>query len=113
GERARRRIARSRRRILGARQPGEGRGGFGAPELQRALRLSRDDGPRSAPALAMSYDVLGFTAGAGAAGVKDGTPSRLDVALIVSDRPCAAAGVFTTNQVIPASCIITRSHPQR
>ncbi len=61
----------------------------------------------------MSYDVLGFTAGAAAAGVKDGTPSRLDVALIVSDRPCAAAGVFTTNQVIAAPCIVTRSHLER
>jgi len=61
----------------------------------------------------MSYDVLGFTAGAVAAGVKDGTPSRLDVALIVSDRPCAAAGVFTTNQVIAAPCIVTRSHLKR
>jgi len=54
------------------------------------------------------HDVLGFRAGAAAAGVKDGTPSRLDVALIVSDRPCAAAGVFTTNQVIAAPCVLTR-----
>jgi glutamate N-acetyltransferase/amino-acid N-acetyltransferase len=58
----------------------------------------------------VNNDVLGFTAGAAAAGVKDGTPSRLDVALIVSDRPCTAAGVFTTNQVIAAPCVITRRH---
>src|SRR5207249_8233933 len=63
--------------------------------------------------MAVTSDVLGFTAGAAAAGVKDGTPSRLDVALIVSDRPCAAAGVFTTNQVIAAPCIVTRSHLKR
>jgi glutamate N-acetyltransferase/amino-acid N-acetyltransferase len=55
-------------------------------------------------------DVLGFTVGAAAAGVRDGTPSRTDVALIVSDRPCAAAGVFTTNQVIAAPCVVTRRH---
>jgi glutamate N-acetyltransferase/amino-acid N-acetyltransferase len=56
---------------------------------------------------------LGFSAGAAAAGVKDGTPSRLDVALIVSDRPSVAAGVFTTNQVIAAPCLVTRRHLER
>ena len=40
----------------------------------------------------MTSDVLGFTVGAAAAGVKDGTLKRTDVALIVSDRICAAAG---------------------
>ena len=49
----------------------------------------------------MTHDVLGFTVGTAAAGVRDGTPSRTDVALIASDRICAAA-VFTTNQVIAA-----------
>jgi glutamate N-acetyltransferase/amino-acid N-acetyltransferase len=60
--------------------------------------------------VAVTQDVLGFTAGAAAAGVRDGTPGRTDVALIVSDRPCAAAGVFTTNQVIAAPCVVTRRH---
>jgi glutamate N-acetyltransferase/amino-acid N-acetyltransferase len=58
----------------------------------------------------MTGDVLGFTAGTAAAGVKDGTPTRTDVALIVSDRTCTAAGVFTTNQVIAAPCVVTRRH---
>ncbi|HEY6958861.1 MAG TPA: bifunctional glutamate N-acetyltransferase/amino-acid acetyltransferase ArgJ [Candidatus Limnocylindria bacterium] len=53
---------------------------------------------------------LGFTAGATKAGVKTGVADRLDVGLIVSDRPCAAAGVFTKNQVIAAPCVLTRSH---
>ena len=44
----------------------------------------------------------GFRAGAAKAGVKYGRPERLDVALIVSERPCTAAAVFTTNQVIAA-----------
>ena len=55
----------------------------------------------------------GFRAGAAKAGVKYGRPERLDVALIVSERPCAAAAVFTTNQVIAAPCIVSRTHVER
>ncbi len=55
----------------------------------------------------------GFRAGAAKAGVKHGRPERLDVALIVSDRPCTAAAVFTTNQVIAAPCVVTRRHVDR
>jgi len=55
----------------------------------------------------------GFRAGAAKAGVKHGRPERLDVALIVSERPCVAAAVFTTNQVIAAPCIVTRRHVER
>jgi glutamate N-acetyltransferase/amino-acid N-acetyltransferase len=58
-------------------------------------------------------DLLGYSVGAAAAGVRDVTPSRLDVALIVSDRPCVAGGVFTTNQVIAAPCVVTRRHLER
>jgi len=60
--------------------------------------------------VAVTDDVLGFTVGVAAAGVKNGTPTRTDVALIVSDRTCTAAGVFTTNQVIAAPCVVTRRH---
>jgi glutamate N-acetyltransferase/amino-acid N-acetyltransferase len=63
--------------------------------------------------VAVSDDVIGFTVGVASAGVKDGTPKRTDVALIASDRPCAAAGVFTTNQVIAAPCVVTRRHLER
>jgi glutamate N-acetyltransferase/amino-acid N-acetyltransferase len=52
----------------------------------------------------------GFRAGAAKAGVKTGVAERLDVGMIVSDHPCTAAGVFTTNQVIAAPCVITRKH---
>jgi len=55
----------------------------------------------------------GFSAGAVAAGVKHPGTDRLDVALIASDRPCAAAGVFTTNQVIAAPCVVTKRHLER
>lgn len=55
----------------------------------------------------------GFRAGAAKAGVKHGRPERLDVALIVSERPCTAAAVFTTNQVIAAPCVVSRRHVDR
>jgi len=55
----------------------------------------------------------GFRAGAAKAGVKHGRPERLDVALIVSERPCTSAAVFTTNQVIAAPCVVTRRHVER
>src|SRR5437667_8918 len=58
-------------------------------------------------------DLVGYSVGAAAAGVRDGKPSRLDVALIVSELPCAAVGVFTTNQVIAAPCVVTRRHLER
>ncbi len=60
--------------------------------------------------MAVTNDVLGFTVGVASAGVKDGTRRRTDVALIVSDRDCTAAGVFTTNEVIAAPCVVTRKH---
>src|SRR5438067_795367 len=92
--RRRRRGERAARRVRRARQPREGRGGLGAAELQRAIWLSRDAGARGASAVAVTrsakpvssdQDVGGFTGGAAAAGVRDGTARRLDVALIVSD----------------------------
>ena len=54
---------------------------------------------------------LGFVAGAVAGGIKHDGATRLDVALIASTAEhCHAAGVFTTNQVIAAPCVITRKH---
>lgn len=35
---------------------------------------------------------------------------RKDLALIVSDRPCSAAAVYTTNKVKAASVLVTREH---
>ncbi len=52
----------------------------------------------------------GFLAGAVAAGVRTGVAERPDVALITSERRCAAAGVFTTNLVIAAPCVVTKRH---
>lgn len=51
----------------------------------------------------------GFRASASAAGIRgDGQRDRLDIALIVSDRPCTAAGVFTRNLVKAAPVVISQ-----
>jgi glutamate N-acetyltransferase / amino-acid N-acetyltransferase len=49
----------------------------------------------------------GFRASAVAAGIK---PGRDDMALIVADRPCAAAAVFTQNRVVAAPIEVSREH---
>jgi len=54
---------------------------------------------------AKSFSVpKGFRFGAVAAGVKQAGASRRDVALIVSEAPCAAAGVVTVNRMRAAPC---------
>ncbi|MEO0039458.1 MAG: Arginine biosynthesis bifunctional protein ArgJ [Verrucomicrobiota bacterium] len=44
-------------------------------------------------------DVPGFRVGAAGCDIRNKGLDRLDLALVVADRPCAAAGVFTTNDV--------------
>ncbi|MDR3146366.1 MAG: bifunctional glutamate N-acetyltransferase/amino-acid acetyltransferase ArgJ [Treponema sp.] len=51
----------------------------------------------------------GFRAGGIRCGIK-GSSKKRDLALICSDRPCVAAGLFTTNQVRAASVLVTREH---
>ncbi|MGD1053863.1 MAG: bifunctional glutamate N-acetyltransferase/amino-acid acetyltransferase ArgJ [Candidatus Dormibacteria bacterium] len=51
----------------------------------------------------------GFSAGTAAAGIRgDGNMSRADIAVVLSDRPCAGAGVFTTNLVKAAPVVISQ-----
>ncbi len=52
----------------------------------------------------------GFRAAAVHAGVKSQDPAHLDLALILSDVPCAAAGVYTRNRVKAAPVYVTRTH---
>jgi acetylglutamate kinase len=52
---------------------------------------------------------LGFRFGAIAAGVKEAGGARRDVALIASDRPCTAVGVFTVNTLCAAPVAYGRS----
>jgi len=52
--------------------------------------------------------VPGFRAGASAAGLK---PSgRTDLGLVVADKPCVAAGLFTTNRFAGANIAVCRDH---
>ena len=53
---------------------------------------------------------LGFTAAGIHCGVKSQNPAKKDVALVVSDQDCAAAAVYTKNQVKAAPLHITREH---
>lgn len=52
---------------------------------------------------------LGFRAGAARAGIKTPAARRDDLALVVSDRPAVAAGVFTTNLVQAAPVVWSRN----
>jgi glutamate N-acetyltransferase/amino-acid N-acetyltransferase len=49
----------------------------------------------------------GFRAAAVAAGIK---PDRPDLALLVADGPCSAAGVFTANLAKAAPVLVSREH---
>jgi glutamate N-acetyltransferase/amino-acid N-acetyltransferase len=50
----------------------------------------------------------GFLAGAVHAGIKAG--NELDVAILYSEAPCAAAGVFTANQIKSAPVAVSQKH---
>lgn len=52
---------------------------------------------------------LGFTAAGVHAGFRR-NPERADLALLVADEPCAAAGVFTTNRFCAAPVKVSREH---
>lgn len=54
---------------------------------------------------------LGFQAGGSYAGIKTyGPEPRFDVGLLVSDRPCTAAGLFTKNRVCGAPVTVSKEH---
>jgi len=50
---------------------------------------------------------LGFRAAGVEAGIK---PGRRDLALVVAEASCAAAGVFTTNRAAAAPVLVSRAH---
>ncbi len=50
----------------------------------------------------------GFRAAAVKAGLKHS--GALDLGLIVADRPCTAAAVFTTNKIVSAPVVVSREH---
>jgi glutamate N-acetyltransferase/amino-acid N-acetyltransferase len=52
----------------------------------------------------------GFLAGATYAGLKTYAEDKLDLGLILSEAPCVAAGVFTTNAIKSPSVTVTQEH---
>jgi len=55
----------------------------------------------------------GFLAGATSAGIKTEEEGYLDLGLLYSERPCAAAGVFTTNLIKAAPVILCQERLKR
>src|SRR5207249_1872594 len=114
----------------GDRQPRQGGGGPGGPERQSHARIRRDRRPRGAVRFFSSKRALserfateksrpplteldlgvcaaaGFRAAGVAAGIK--RSGGLDLALVVSDLPAAAAGTFTTHRAAAAPVIVSR-----
>lgn len=52
---------------------------------------------------------MGWSAGATSAGIKTYNAGRLDLGVLVSERPCAVAGLFTTNKVCGAPVELSRA----
>ena len=52
----------------------------------------------------------GFLAGATYAGLKTYAEDKLDLGLLVSETPCATAGVFTTSSIRSPSVTVTQEH---
>ena len=55
----------------------------------------------------------GFLGSAVSCGIKKPTATRLDLALIYSDKPCVSSGTFTTNRVKAACVKVTQAHLRR
>ncbi len=55
----------------------------------------------------------GFLAGAVNAGIKRNPGNRLDLGILYSRKPCAAAAVFTTNKVKAAPVLVSRERLQQ
>ena len=54
----------------------------------------------------------GFSSGAVHSGIKS-SPTALDLAVLAADRPCAAAGLFTTNLAQAAPVTLSKQHLRR
>ncbi len=54
----------------------------------------------------------GFTANGAVCGIKEGNTTKRDLAVIYSEVPCAAAGIYTKNKVKGAPIHVTRKHLQ-
>ena len=54
----------------------------------------------------------GFCAGATYAGIKKKAKGSLDLGILFSEEPCAAAGVFTTNRIKAAAVVLSQKRVQ-
>ena len=52
----------------------------------------------------------GFIAGASYVGIKTYAPEKMDIGILLSEQPCAAAGVYTTNKFVSPSVTLTKRH---
>ena len=52
----------------------------------------------------------GFSAGATYAGLKTYSEDKLDLGIILSEAPCAAAGVFTTSTIKSPTVTVNREN---
>lgn len=79
--------------------------------LNLSQRFAREAPPSSLSAVegGTLTSASGFSAGGIHAGFR-ANPNRLDLALVVADQLCAAAGVFTTNVFCAAPVIVCREH---
>jgi len=55
---------------------------------------------------------LGFRAGATCAGIKESAKDKLDLGILCSEVPCAAAGVFTNSKIKAAPVILSQQRLQ-
>ena len=56
-------------------------------------------------------EVPGFLTGAAACNIRGNADlARLDVAVVLSEKPCTAAGAFTTNDVKAAPVYVSQAH---
>jgi glutamate N-acetyltransferase/amino-acid N-acetyltransferase len=69
-------------------------------ELSRAISLF--EGGVTSP--------LGFLAGAARAAIRESPPDKLDLGLLYSLEPCAAAALFTVNRVRAAPILVSERH---
>jgi glutamate N-acetyltransferase/amino-acid N-acetyltransferase len=69
-------------------------------ELSRAVSLF--EGGVTSP--------LGFLAGAARAAIRESPPDKLDLGLLYSLQPCAAAALFTINRVRAAPIVVSERH---
>ena len=53
---------------------------------------------------------LGFLAGAARAAIRESPPDKLDLGLLYSLQPCAAAALFTVNRVRAAPIVVSERH---